>query len=359
MNTRKNIIIFLLSLSILDIAPSYGKFQIIKDKEERTGIWKKMLADYPINKKSIELFKRRDLPNENNEKQEIYIEQPKHVAQDKYGNIFISDIKGHHILKFDAQSNFIKYIGRRGQGPGEFYSPNEVFITKDDKLVVSEAGNMRVQYFDLNGQYIRSFKLFKGYLSWTINEKGEIYAIPRLADKNSPLIEVLDNEGKIARSFGKPIYYEREIQAYNDAIINISEDGKIIIAFRFVPLVRIYSQLGEMLNEFYFNQPITEYKYRYNQENQKRLSHGERVMYKPVIFGMYLLDRKIYLMGNYPRLELWEFDYNGKMKSQYWYDIPNYDYYIENFVLNRDKDKIVIYIAQFHPEAKIDILMNK
>jgi len=50
------------------------------------------------------------------------------IAVDKEGNIYVSDGGNHRIQKFDSDGNHLQTIGRKGQGPGEFESPSNLFL---------------------------------------------------------------------------------------------------------------------------------------------------------------------------------------------------------------------------------------
>lgn len=50
--------------------------------------------------------------------------------------------------------NYVKTIGRTGQGPGEFLNPMGIIIDAYGQLYVADAGNNRVQVIDTNGHFV-------------------------------------------------------------------------------------------------------------------------------------------------------------------------------------------------------------
>lgn len=52
--------------------------------------------------------------------EDVFFENPSTVSCDMEGDIYVVDSGAFNIKKFDAQGNFMKTIGREGQGPGEF-----------------------------------------------------------------------------------------------------------------------------------------------------------------------------------------------------------------------------------------------
>ena len=79
------------------------------------------------------------------------------IAVDDVGNLYVLDSKAKHIKKFDAGGNFIKLIGREGQGPGEFTRPSKL-ICSTDKLVAWDMLGFRFSLFTLDGEPIKSVR---------------------------------------------------------------------------------------------------------------------------------------------------------------------------------------------------------
>ena len=53
--------------------------------------------------------------------------------------------------------NYVKTIGRAGQGAGEFFMPMGLIIDAYGQLYVADAGNNRVQVIDTNGHFVAEF----------------------------------------------------------------------------------------------------------------------------------------------------------------------------------------------------------
>lgn len=86
------------------------------------------------------------------------------VTVDKKGErLYVVDIGGvksenHRVRVFDAQKgNHLFDIGKRGSGPGEFNLPRDTAIDKDNNLYVVDGGNFRIQVFNLEGKFLRTF----------------------------------------------------------------------------------------------------------------------------------------------------------------------------------------------------------
>lgn len=77
------------------------------------------------------------------------------IGVDEQGNVYAADSRARHVKRFDAAGNFLKLIGREGQGPGEFSSPSNLACS-DDRFVVWDMRAMRFSIFSLNGKPIKS-----------------------------------------------------------------------------------------------------------------------------------------------------------------------------------------------------------
>jgi sugar lactone lactonase YvrE len=86
-----------------------------------------------------------------------YFYQPNDVVVGPNGDIFVSEGHGggnSRILKFSKDGKFIKSIGKKGPGPGEFDQPHALAFDSKGRLVVGDRGNNRIQILDQDGKFI-------------------------------------------------------------------------------------------------------------------------------------------------------------------------------------------------------------
>ena len=107
----------------------------------------------------------------------IFIEMSR-TAIDDDGNIYILDRRGAQIKVFDSRGTYLRTIGRRGQGPGEFQNPIEMFIAHDHEIVVEDFSNRRLSFYTLKGEHLKD-QYFGDMLLGKIDmdQEGSYYAM--------------------------------------------------------------------------------------------------------------------------------------------------------------------------------------
>ena len=131
-------------------------------------------------------------------KEEGYYKSIPFIALDR-DLFFITDNFAHRVLEYRFGENkleFLRTIGRPGQGPGDLMLPMNISISADTLAVKDESG---ISFFGLDGSFKNKFVL----LSWaeTMMFKGdEIYATSCDSAK-ADLIQVYSRKGESLRSF--------------------------------------------------------------------------------------------------------------------------------------------------------------
>lgn len=87
---------------------------------------------------------------------------PTNVAVDGDGNLYVSDTLNDRIEEFDADGNFIRTFGKNGDGPGEFTRPKGIAVDSDGHVWVADAMMNRLQVFTPEG----NLRLILGGFGW-------------------------------------------------------------------------------------------------------------------------------------------------------------------------------------------------
>jgi len=92
-------------------------------------------------------------------------DSPNSVLVAPNGDIFVGEghaptVGNSRIVKFDKNGKFIRIIGKRGSGPGEFEEPHGLAMDSAGRLFVADRSNNRIQILDQDGKFIAEWKQF-------------------------------------------------------------------------------------------------------------------------------------------------------------------------------------------------------
>lgn len=127
------------------------------------------------------------------------------IAVDTSGAIYVLDRGAGEVRIFDAAGEFVRRIGRPGEGPGELGAASAVLLGRGDTIFVPDLRNQRVQRFLTDGSDAASFQLSLSDgipLEWGPRPDGrvltQIRTLPLTEDDVSRvLVLVLAGDGEI------------------------------------------------------------------------------------------------------------------------------------------------------------------
>lgn len=80
--------------------------------------------------------------------------RPTDVGWDSAGNIFVADgYVNSRVVKYDKNGRFIKQVGSRGSGPGQFNLPHTLVVDAQGNVYVGSRSDQRVEVFDNDLNY--------------------------------------------------------------------------------------------------------------------------------------------------------------------------------------------------------------
>jgi hypothetical protein len=200
--------------------------------------------------------------------EDLFFESPSTVACDPEGNIYVVDSGAKNIKKFDVNGNFLKTIGREGQGPGEFGGLYYSTFAKD-RLIVWDSGNRRLCAFEPDGEFINSANIsyeegfvrkLRGFPSGEIAvEKEKTYR--KEPDKpQTCTIDLYSPDLKFIRTIYKRELWRKKYIRTKDYGIStlyfpysadvrwdVTPDGRIIIGFSADYELEIYERSGKKI----------------------------------------------------------------------------------------------------------------
>ena len=81
-----------------------------------------------------------------------FFETPISIAVDHNQLVYICDCHRHCVKVFNNSGDYVRTIGRKGQGPGDLYGSTFITFSPVGELLVYETGNRRIQWFNPNGK---------------------------------------------------------------------------------------------------------------------------------------------------------------------------------------------------------------
>lgn len=104
---------------------------------------------------NFKLLRKIGTPNTNHESMKPGdFAKPTGIAVDSDGNVYVADMLNARIEIFDADGNFVRTFGKRGDGPGYFAMPKGVAVDCDGHVWVSDAMQNRVQLYSQDGNLL-------------------------------------------------------------------------------------------------------------------------------------------------------------------------------------------------------------
>ena len=142
---RKSIILFCASCLFFSCNQNA---EISQDKPPLQNV-----AAQTVEKQKIRMEKVSEIHLQENE--ETYIGTIQRIRVDQ-NRIYLMDRSRKQVLIYSMEGEFIRALGRSGEGPGEFRYLYTMDV-KDHLVTCFDQGNMRMTLFDTSGVFIRSF----------------------------------------------------------------------------------------------------------------------------------------------------------------------------------------------------------
>lgn len=144
--------------------------------EERDGITFVNNPAIPTHEGEILTLQEELSIGHDNGKAEYLFSRVNDIDVDDEGRIYIIDDSDSNIRVFDNNGGFLRTIGRKGQGPGEFERPVYVQIIANNELYVVDYSG-RAVYFSPEGDYISQETLPRPIFPVKRDSRGNLVGI--------------------------------------------------------------------------------------------------------------------------------------------------------------------------------------
>jgi len=197
-------IFFILSVIIILFSCQKQKTEWKGTIEEENGVTVVKNPKEPIYGEDVFSLEEELSVGEAEGREEYMFSRIRSIAVDDAGGIYVLDWKEIHVKVFDQNGTFIRTIGKKGQGPGEFIMPLSVLITNQNELVVNDFRS-RLAFFSLEGEFKKNIQMAKFRLSSVdIDSKGNIVGRAIVREEENPRYELkkFDSELNYLHSLG-------------------------------------------------------------------------------------------------------------------------------------------------------------
>jgi sugar lactone lactonase YvrE len=188
-----------------------------------------------------------------------YFHEPSDIAVDlERSLIYVVDAGSARVLVFDLTGKFIRAIGRKGQGPGEFARPTGACLLPDGGLAVADFGGNRIEIFDPAGTFVRLANVTETRVADLVQAGERFYTVPSFGvsgfaitmgsdAKSQPLASALDGTGKKVLEISVDDFPETHpfIRAIKHRVsLALSPQGRLFAAYFAANLVQVFDPSG-------------------------------------------------------------------------------------------------------------------
>jgi peptidylamidoglycolate lyase len=147
----------------------------------------------------------------------LHFDRPSDVAVAPDGSVYVSDGYGNNrIVRLAADGRWLGAWGRKGTGAGELDLPHALAVDSRGRVFVVDRGNARIQIFDSAGTYLAQWPAtsFTGAQDVKIGGDGQVYIAGAGADgpEDRTGVVILDSTGAFAGKIGRFGNYDGQFE---------------------------------------------------------------------------------------------------------------------------------------------------
>ena len=183
------------------------------------------------------------------------LERPTGVAVNAAGDrVYVIDAGGvdtderHRVVAYDQTGRRLFVIGRRGAGAGEFNLPVDGAVAPDGTLYVLDAGNFRVQAFAPDGRFLRSFGAvgngagqFARPRGIAVDRVGNVY----VTDAGFANVQVFDPAGRLLLALGGRGAEDGPGRYQLPSGVAVDETGRVYVVDQYFHKVEVLRALSD------------------------------------------------------------------------------------------------------------------
>ena len=171
------------------------------------------------------------------------------IAVNSEGKIAVTDINGHCCYVFDRDGNCLRKIGCEGENPGQFSYPAGVSYVNNNKILIADQGNHRIQCINIQtgivvkslGKYGSGKGEFENILDVCLDDERRIV----VTDCGNHRIQVLSHKVETLTMFG-----DSDPEKLNEPSSCIPYKNMFLVADGGNNCIKVFDQTGTFLYKF-------------------------------------------------------------------------------------------------------------
>lgn len=173
-------------------------------------------------------------------------ENPRGVAIDRAGNIFVADTGNGRIQRFSPTGAFLTAIGTKGSGHEQFGEPSGVAVDQAGNIYVVEASNHRVQKLAPDGTFISEWTPgLYGPRRIAMGPDASIYVV----DQGHSRIVKFNPDGKVLATWGSGGSGDGQMRDPTSVAVD-SSSNRVYVADPLSSRIHIFDSSGTFLTKF-------------------------------------------------------------------------------------------------------------
>jgi DNA-binding beta-propeller fold protein YncE len=128
---------------------------------------------------------------------------PSELVPSSSGDLYVSDgYRNARVHRFSSDGQLKASWGQPGKtSASEFHLPHSLLIDQDERVIVCDRENHRIQIFDLNGEFITMWTDIQRPMDISVDSDGVFCVSEGTVDDSSARISLLDKDGAVLSRF--------------------------------------------------------------------------------------------------------------------------------------------------------------
>ena len=259
----------------------YSAYNLLLLSESNIKIVKNSLSEIKSKSERISLKLVRTWGD--NDQDGYYFKTPTDIAFDNNNHIYIVDSALNCINVFSSGGQFVRKIGKRGQGPSDLLTPLHIGIDKNNIIWVCEIGNRRIQSFSETGTSLSTIKIPIMITSNIIFPSANNIAFYdyNSAKDGDGIIKVINEKGVIIKKIGLQMLPPQVNLPwlggkYDSHEISYNYNTKVYyITYKYSQMIQLFKENGDIIECIFYDTPINSLRLSWKQ-NRKNFDIIER-----------------------------------------------------------------------------------